>query len=296
MSQAKHWTFTLNNPTEGDQDALRTLGSNVPYLVFGREVGANGTPHLQGYVDFGRRVRFNAAKDYIGANAHIEIKRGTPQQAADYCKKDGDFEEFGDLKKQQGKRTDWDRFTEWVVELGRIPSKREVCKEYPSLYARYKHAVFEIAKAHVEPPKLTASEPRMGWQHLVAGRAAGVPSERGIDFVVDPVGNAGKSWMCRYFVDRWPDRVQVLRVGRRDDLAFCIDESKDIFAFDIPRGQMEFFQYSILEMLKDRMVFSPKYQSEMKVLSHVPYVVVFANEQPDMNAMTSDRYNIINVE
>ena len=33
----------------------------------------------------------------------------------------------------------------------------------------------------------------------------------------------------------------------------------------------------------------------MKVLRHVPYVAVFSNEHPDMEAMSTDRYNVIEV-
>jgi hypothetical protein len=74
-----------------------------------------------------------------------------------------------------------------------------------------------------------------------------------------------------------------------DDKVF-VDESKRIFLFNIPRGQMEYLQYSVMEQLKDRMVFSPKYQSSTKLLRFVPHVVVFCNEAPDMEKMTADRY------
>ena len=55
---------------------------------------------------------------------------------------------------------------------------------------------------------------------------------------------------------------------------------------------MEFLRYEILEMLKDRMVFSPKYASRMKFLHRVPHVVVFSNEYPAMDKMSDDRYDI----
>ena len=58
---------------------------------------------------------------------------------------------------------------------------------------------------------------------------------------------------------------------------------------------MEFLQYTILEQLKDRMVYSPKYNSMMKYMQFVPHVVVFCNEQPNMTAMSEDRYEIINM-
>jgi len=42
------WCFTLNNYTEEERDALRSL--KCKYIVFGYERGEEGTPHLQGYV------------------------------------------------------------------------------------------------------------------------------------------------------------------------------------------------------------------------------------------------------
>ncbi|GIY98945.1 hypothetical protein CEXT_117961 [Caerostris extrusa] len=56
----------------------------------------SGTPHLQGYVVSNNRQRLSAAKKILPA-AHLEISRGAPQEASDYCKKDGDFSEYGRL-------------------------------------------------------------------------------------------------------------------------------------------------------------------------------------------------------
>ena len=265
------------------------------YLVFGRERGDSGTPHLQGFFVVANPVSLSQSKTLLNNyRCHLEIARGTPQQAADYCKKDGDFEEFGELP-QQGKRSDWDRFKEFVVDLGREPTTREIIAHNTSLWSRYSTACAEVAKAVLEPPQLTSTEPRLGFQTHVVGRIGGTPNPRTIDFIVDSEGNSGKSWICQYALTRWPDDVQVLSIGKRDDTAYMIDASKKIFLFDVPRGQMAFFQYAVMEMLKNRMVFSNKYKSTMKVLRHVPYVAVFSNEHPDMEAMSTDRYNVIEV-
>ena len=88
------------------------------------------------------------------------------------------------------------------------------------------------------------------------------------------------------------DRVQLFTVAKRDDIAHAIDVSKDIFLFNIPRGSMEYLSYSILEMIKDRYIFSPKYNSKEKILHGKTRVVVFSNEFPDMNKMSADRFVI----
>lgn len=292
---SRRFCFTINNFTPDDEQRLAALANNVRYIVYGRETGNSGTPHLQGFVIFNNSVSFNSAKSKIGDRAHLEKARGTTSQAADYCKKDGDFVEYGDIPSEQGKRSDWDVFKDWVRELKRVPSKRELASAYPALYARYHKRCFEIAAAIIPAPVLTTSEPRDGWQEDLSNILDGEPDPREIIFVVDPEGCNGKSWMCKYVLTKYPDDCQVLRIGKRDDLAFAVDETKRIFLFDIPRCQMEFLQYSVLESLKDQMLFSPKYESSFKTLSVVPHVVVFSNEAPDYTKLTEDRYNVINI-
>jgi len=55
---------------------------------------------------------------------------------------------------------------------------------------------------------------------------------------------------------------------------------------------MQFLIIGLLENLKDRMVLSPKYDSKMKILRKTPHVIVFCNEDPDMDKMSADRYII----
>lgn len=297
MSRSRRYVFTLNNYTPEDELRLQALNgdSGIKYLVYGREVAASGTPHLQGFAIFAGTLRFGAAKLAIGSTAHLEVAHGTSVQASRYCKKDGDFYEFGDLPAEPGKRTDWDTYKVWIEEIGRVPTRHELVMKFPTLYARYRRACMDYAEALAPPPVLTTTECRFGWQTRVDGIIGGTVNDRTIHFVVDPEGNSGKTWFCKYALTKWPTRVQVLRIGKRDDLAYMIDIDKDVFLFDIPRNQMIYLQYSVLEGLKDRMLFSPKYESSFKILRSVPHVIVFSNEQPDMNALSMDRFNIINI-
>lgn len=296
--QTRHWCFTINNWTENDESQLITLGPQVTYLVFGYETGEAGTHHLQGYVVFPKVKRMREAKNHIGARAHLEPKRGTPKEAADYCKKDGLYKEFGELPVTPGTGGQFSTFIEWIMSRndgkGSVPSDREIAQAFPSMFVRYGRKLRELAEHHCTRPELVDSKARLWtWQQeLKEVLLKAPPDDRSILFYVDKEGGKGKSFFQRYMISVYPDLVQILSAGKRDDIAHALDETKSIFLFNIPRGSMEYFNYSAIEMLKDRMVFSPKYDSATKYLTTNPHVVVFCNEDPDLTKMTEDRYVI----
>ena len=96
--------FTRNNPSNDDIVAL--LGNpEFSYIVFGEEVGAQGTPHLQGYAEFGGPRSFNTVRRSLLVGTHIERRRGSQEEAIRYCKKDGNWQEAG-APSVQGQRSD----------------------------------------------------------------------------------------------------------------------------------------------------------------------------------------------
>lgn len=295
QNAAKRWCFTLNNYTDLELQALSDSADNFDYLCLGRERGSNNTPHLQGYLILKTKLRLNNVKVLPGlSRAHLEVSRGTPEQASDYCKKDGDFDEHGTLPTSQGKRTDFETLRDWLKEQPERPTDAEVLEEFPSLWGRYKNSCIDFMDKLCPQPVLVTGELR-GWQQSVHDLVDQPPDDRKVIFVVDENGNSGKSWLARYWFSNYPDMVQMISIGKRDDLAHSVDTTKSLFLFDVPRGGMQFLQYTILEQLKNRVVFSPKYNSCTKILKSVPHVVVFCNEEPDRTKMTRDRYVISNV-
>ena len=94
-----NWCFTLNNYTDEDQEIFRKMP--YTYLLFGREVGEQGTPHLQGYIQLQKKKRLPAMKK-LHAKANWRPSNGDDQHNFVYCTKDGDFEEHGLRRKTQG--------------------------------------------------------------------------------------------------------------------------------------------------------------------------------------------------
>lgn len=296
-SKNRRWVFTLNNYTAEDELKISDFceSDRCVYGIVGREVGEGGTPHLQGFLILSSPQRLSFLRTNVSGRAHYEVARGTSQEASDYCEKDNDFSTYGTLPDNQGGRTDIDRFKEWVTNAESRPSQREIAREFPGLFLRYPRLVELVEHLRPQPDLVGPDEQLRDWQINLNNMLVEDPDDRTINFIVDEAGGQGKSWFVRYMLSKQPDLVQVLSIGKRDDIAYAIDDTKSIFLFDIPRRSMEFFQYSIVEKLKDRLVFSAKYASKIKILEEQVHVCVFCNERPDMYAMTGDRYNIIDI-
>lgn len=102
------------------------------YLVFGKEIGESGTPHLQGFITFHKNYRLSALKKLL-PSAHFETARGTSLQASDYCKKEGDFFESGTVP-SQGKRSDLESVGD-MIKSG--ASLKRIAEEHPTVMIKY---------------------------------------------------------------------------------------------------------------------------------------------------------------
>lgn len=146
---AKNWTFTLNNYTNDEIASLASAGDPVAYIIYGKEVGESGTPHLQGFVSFLARRRLEQVKALIGQRAHVEVARIVPN-AIEYCKKDGDYTEHGSPPGGAGSRSDLDAFKE-AVKSG-IVSRKELRETHSEVFAKYARFCVEYLQDN-EPQK-----------------------------------------------------------------------------------------------------------------------------------------------
>lgn len=92
MSTSKNWCFTLNNYTDDTESLMEVSHEEIAYIIFSKEVGASGTPHLQGYLELNKRMSIIGIKRLFEVSTlHLEPRRGTQQNAIDYCLKDGGY-------------------------------------------------------------------------------------------------------------------------------------------------------------------------------------------------------------
>ena len=111
-SAAKKWCFTWNNYPD-DWMAQMAPALNGSNWIGGLEVGESGTQHIQGYVEFPKKVR---AIGYMGIPKTIHWEKAKGDRAANvtYCSKDGKTK--GNLKApRQIKFPEMDR--DWQKEI-----------------------------------------------------------------------------------------------------------------------------------------------------------------------------------
>lgn len=188
---SRRYCFTVNNPSDEDCECVYDLSTHKhhKYLIVGTEKGEEGTPHLQCYVVFSSKVTFSAMKKLL-PRAHIEVAKGTSEQNRDYCKKDGDFEEFGDCPSEGGKQVqvaDWDHMRR-LAEQGKF---EEIQSQYYVKYKNAFHSIFDDA--------CNASECIVELDHLWITGATGIGKSR---YCFDNFPNAyrkgANKWWCHY--------------------------------------------------------------------------------------------------
>lgn len=85
--QSKNWCFTLNNYNEDDiKLIIERFKIRANKYIFEKEIGENGTNHLQGYVEFDKKLRPLELK--LNKGIHWERRKGTEQDNINYCSKD----------------------------------------------------------------------------------------------------------------------------------------------------------------------------------------------------------------
>lgn len=118
------------------------------------------------------------------------------------------------------------------------------------------------------------------------------PDPRKIYWVWDKDGNIGKTVFCKYCAVKLG--VTVIGNGKFTDMAYRIQPNVKTVFFSFPRTIEGKVNYSAIEAIKDGMIDSHKYESNLK-LFNIPHVYVFCNFAPDTSKLSQDRWEIIDL-
>lgn len=155
-ARTKFWCFTINNPAANYKDVDGVV--NWDYMVIGNEICPDtGTPHLQGFVAYKVRTKFNTVKRQM-PRAHIEpmAPKSTPQKAANYCKKDGNYDEIGQLPDWKGGASGGLKKAEnfkKTIEAAKRGDLEEIEELNPVAYVQHYHAYKRIMQDNPQKPK-----------------------------------------------------------------------------------------------------------------------------------------------
>lgn len=142
------------------------------------------------------------------------------------------------------------------------------------------------------PEPIKVIEP-YGWQLQVLDIIKQEPDERTIHWFWEPVGNVGKTALTKYLYIK---HNATPLCGSPKDIYHIMSKSKNrrIFVLDVPRCKADTVNYNLIESIKNGMVVSGKYESCVLAFN-CPHVIVFANEEPNREQLSADRWNIVRI-
>lgn len=262
---SRHWDFVVNNYTDADvEKIISSSSSTYPIIVFQDEIGETGTRHLQGVLSFAVGEKGRPLVEWVHIMGHGRMswrKVKSIKHTRKYCCKDKD--RYNGHSQDVAKPVRY--FRGW-----KKPRDLEII-EYNILWDKQKAIVDMFA----EP-----EDARFG---------------RNIYWFWESVGNWGKSIIVAHLIDC---RGALMLSGKTNDIFYAIScyvdrvgEGPEIIVLDIPRSHLHYVNYTAIESVKNGRFFSGKYEGGMVQINR-PHIICFANEPPNIDTMSHDRWKI----
>lgn len=264
ISPAKKWCFTINNYTETEYSAIvPVLKRECDVAIVGKEVGASGTPHLQGYCEFKNKCRpksifsqVSVANDgtqciELAFKIHWEKAKGTRSQNIAYCSKE-DKKAFtlGCHIPKGLKLIDESQFYEWQKDLVKIIDDE--------------------------------------------------PDDRTVYWYWSHKGSIGKTCFCKWlFVHKNAFCLNGKGADVRNGIVQYYQDkgvTPELIVYPIPRCHgSDYVSYEGIENIKDMFFYSGKYEGGM-VCGNSPHLIIFANAPPNCEKLSVDRWKVVCID
>lgn len=157
MSRSARWVFTVNNP-----GVWRPVFNDqtMSYLIWEREVGEQGTEHIQGYVRFKGRLRLGQVAQ-VFPRGHVSPARGTEEENQKYCSKEreaagSDWGEHGIFEASQGKQGRRTDLTSAIAKL-KEGGLQMVAQELPETFVKFHAGLIKLEDILTQKPPLMRS-------------------------------------------------------------------------------------------------------------------------------------------
>jgi hypothetical protein len=137
------------------------------------------------------------------------------------------------------------------------------------------------------------------WQADILDIITTKPDNRTVHWFWESKGNTGKSFLCKYL---WLKYNAIIAEGNKNDIfnqiKIWIDsnegKSPSLVLIDIPRTAMDYVSYTTIEKVKNGLIYSGKYEGGVCCFPS-PHLICFANTPPRHNALSMDRWNIVEI-
>lgn len=197
MSRSRGWCFTINNPNDTDRQQVETLKGLSVYLIVGREVGSEGTAHLQGYCYFQNAKAASTLKRLL-SRAHLEAAKGSPEQNRQYCSKDGDYEEHGTCPASQKRKGE---LSEELWELSwKLAKEGRIEEIHPSIRIRHLRTLEYVSNRYGRTPPENLDNVCGLWYYGAPGTGKSTAARNiSLDqYGTQPFDKPQSKWWCGY--------------------------------------------------------------------------------------------------
>lgn len=192
----------------------------------------------------------------------------------------------------QGKRSDLQSAVDCLREHG----LNRVITDHTATFAKYSRNIKELDREFKRikyAPQPDLDIVWRSWQRDLLDIIEGQPDPRKIHFRVDPTGNAGKSFFANELARR--RLAYIVSGGKHDRIQHGYDY-QPVIIFDIPRSTFDEstgsdgIPYAVIENFKNGM--ANRMYGDAPIFFKTPHIIVFSNYQPNMNKLSSDRFEI----
>lgn len=147
------------------------------------------------------------------------------------------------------------------------------------------------------PTPLKLITPSKWWQFEILELLKTEPDDRAVHWYWSEKGGIGKSQFAKYCVAK--ENCLFFEEGKKADIMHLIFEAPEErlgrIIIDVPRDNGNNISYKSVESIKNGMIYSPKYEGGYKLFNS-PHIIIFANEPPQYERLSADRWNVKNID
>lgn len=158
----------------------------------------------------------------------------------------------------------------------------EYCKKEGNFYCSWEKTISKWANIELLP-----------WQHAMI-EDLDDQNDREITVVVDTEGNHGKTWFAKFCVATHRATYVPPLQDAQDFMAFAMAKPDKAYVFDMPRSEsikQRKGMWSAIEQIKNGYLYDKRYQFRDMWIDP-PKIIVFCNEAPDLDELSSDRWRV----